>query len=242
MGKSLVIKKADFSTNGILAQHAEIGWIGLSATRLSFISSGITLKNRSRLVIDFSTKEFVPTENDRGGYIGAVANNGHVLALWFTAKYNTAVSPPILARGLQVVYGNTNSSRSHSLTLSSNIYDGNRHTVDVSPEGVNFDGTQYSWPDQTFVNNDRGLGTAFFYLDSANWITSLPNDDYFTTQPDMVRIHQVRIYDDTDEASLVFDGVPVRKTDGTICYYDRVSRNYFTRNDGSTPVSSEITE
>ena len=230
MGKKLIIQGADFSQNGMTPPHTDIEWIGVSTSPTQYISSGVSLKNTSKLIIDFTTKAAssnFPTSSDRGCFIGAILNNSKSLAF----AVNASASGSSVNQALRAVYGRTNSESAYKYVKD--ILDGQRHTFEISPSGYVIDGVSAAWPDNTWANT--GDGSLPIYLDSYS-AASTPSQSNLPTYSDLVKVHRVRIYDDA--TTLVFDARPVMKADGTICYYDGVSGNYFSRNDGSTPANS----
>lgn len=237
MGKSLIINGADFSANGIAAPHVGIDWIGLSTTRTTYITSGLILKNRSKVILDFTTKAATLGDNDKGGYWGAITYNGQALALVF--QKSGALRASVGAADNQAIYNPVNYG----------ILDGNRHSLsfhgieesDSKTAGITLDGVNVDWPSNAGNHLSAGQenNNSYFYLDCCNWFNTPSSDDNFTNIPDLVRIHRVKIYDDyRNESSLRMDAIPVRKADGTICYYDNVTNTYLVRNDGSTPANS----
>ena len=63
MGKSIIIKGADYSANGILPEFVRLSWIGLSDSNGSFektpygrfISSGVNVNSEVKMIMTFQT-------------------------------------------------------------------------------------------------------------------------------------------------------------------------------------------
>ena len=234
MGKSLIIKGANFSINGIQAEFLRLGWIGASTSNGDnpltpngqFISSGITTSLDVKMEI---TAQFIAPQS------------GETFSVFLPGceiSYPSAIR--IWAQPTQVTarFGSYDSDRTTSCTLSvsKNLWDGNTHTVIIDKTGVVIDDASY-----TYDNEPDLMDVQPIYLDSCSkWSTGGYNTaalDGETPLTGKLRIKNVRIWSNyLDETSLVMNAIPVKKlSNNVICFYNSVDGTYKVRNNDSTP-------
>lgn len=215
MGKTLIIKGADFSQNGIVPDFIQLDWIEGSDTNgrgiLSNILNKATLsmevvvtcwKDANATVSHTSTR--LPGENvNILSHISGWAKSTALSCWWGNGAHNF-----------------------------SQIYDNKKHTIFISQAKMKLDNTEYIPETQpTWSNGGRVMGLDCAYINSSSGIVIGGLEDYPSEAK--IYIHETRIW---DGATLVLDVIPVKRTaDNIVCFYDKVQDLYFERNDGSTP-------
>ena len=233
MGKSLIIKGANFSTNGIAPTFRRLSWIGgstkngldQSTPSGQYINSGVQSTINTKIIVEFTLDSTAHSVWICGG------NTNNVSSICFWAQSSSTVFY------MSVVNGQ---SSTNSLTISQSLWDGNKHVVEISKEKVVLDGITHNF---ATASSYSGSTTGEIYLDcvaqsSANNYNSRAYD---STQEvaltNAVKIHNVKVYTDyQDESSLAVDAIPVKRiADDVVCFYNAVNGEYLERNNGSTP-------
>ena len=235
MGKSIIIKGADYSANGILPEFVRLSWIGLSDSNGSFeetpygrfISSGVNVTSEVKMIMTFQTD-----------------NTPHSVML-SGSRYSVGSTFQIWLQGERVVayfgmYDNTTNSE----LIQRNLWDGNIHTVELSKSGIVVDGDEYLWTNPV----PTASWNVPIYLDCSSqqpaqggYYNSYAHDEVeegvYVPCPESVKIKNVKIYTDYQSpASIVVDAIPVKRTaDNVVCFYNTVNAGYLQRNDGSEP-------
>lgn len=228
MGKALIIKDADYSTNGIPAEFTRLSWIGGSIQNNQYINSGLFWGDKEDGLDDGIEFKFkldatsVTTDPVNFFSIGANINSNTYLCAWFRIDATS------------IRFGNT------SLTLSGVIlFDGNWHTLLINKYGCVLDNVNHTFatPPTPYdgSNPDEVYGDIPIYLDCASRRGSNNEKNYYIDgASSAMKIAWVKYYRGD---YLILDAVPVkRRSDNAICYYERVTGNYLLRNDGTTPA------
>ena len=224
MGKSLIIKGADFSVNGIAPAFRRLAWIGGSTKNGSdqdtpqgqYINSGVLSAINVKLVVEFE----IAAGAIRNAYLsGCGVSNQTNLFAW---AQETRIA---------VYMGYAEGTDANALFIPVNPRDGKKHTIEISKGGVVYDGVTYSWD----ITPSSSGATAPIYLDCCSKYT--PDYNTKVANAGDTKIHNVKIYTDyQDESSLAVDAIPVKRiSDDVVCFYNAVNGEYLERNNGSTP-------
>ena len=234
MGKSLIIKGADFSQNGIVPDYIKLDWIGASNAQNKYIPSGIMfgagigeLEDELEMCVSLDASKLNEGTTSASS-CGAQKNTNAIIKAWIQSSKVT----------LYFASASVNDSRSTvSKDVSVNLWDGNRHTIIINKTGGSIDGTAYSFdntPDLDGLSTDI-VANAQIYLDSysltaSNGYNSVVNSD----TEDALKIHCVKYRRNN---TLILDAIPVMRTDDDkVGFYDKVTGTYKFRNDDSTPA------
>lgn len=217
MGKTLIIKGADFSNYAVAADFTRLNWIGGSTSATSHIDSGIFWGNKVDSLED--ELQFCATLDSTGlsttnfYSMGTKVNSNTYCNVWFAPTQTT------------FYFANANVQAPVSL------FDGSQHTILLNKDGAAIDSNTYAFstPPSQYSGDSSVYDNIPIYLDSA----SKQNGNYYIDGPTTaMKIHWVKYYRGT---TLILDAIPVRRnSDNVVCLYDKVSGNYLTRNDGST--------
>jgi hypothetical protein len=220
MGKSLIIKGADFSQNGIVPDFIQLDWIEGSDTDGRGILSNILNKvNLSYECIFTCWKDPSATPQQTSVYLpGNDMNTNSRLGGWS------------ISGSLHVYWG----TGDHSFSA---VYDNAKHIVFSSKAKMKLDNTEYVPETQPTFSNAGGyigLDCKASYANGNVYIGRLVPH----SSSSKIKIHGIKIW---DGETLVLDVIPVKRTaDNVVCFYDKVQDRYFERNDGSTPVYGEL--
>lgn len=220
MGKSLIIKGADFSQNGIVPDFIQLDWIEGSDTDGRGIVSNILNKDTLSIEWEFTCwKDQSATPQQTSTHLPG--NRTNILSNIDGWSKNNS---------LTVNWGNG----AHNFT---SVYDNVKHTVFSSKEKMKLDNTEYVPETQpTWSNGSRTIGLDCAFKNSSDGIVigRLEDNPLYSK----IKIHGEKIW---DNATLVLDVIPVKRTvDNVVCFYDKVQDIYFERNDGSTPNYGEL--
>lgn len=217
MGKTLIIKGANFANHAVSTDFTRLNWIGGSTSQSSHIDSGIfwgnkvcSLEDEIQFGVTLSSTGLTTTNFYS---MGTKVNSNTYLHAWFTPTQT------------QIYFANV------SVQVPQVLFDGNQHTIIINKTGGMIDTTAY--PFATAPSQYSGDSSVYdnipIYLDCA----SKQNGNYAIDGPTTaMKIHWIKYYRGN---TLLLDVIPVRRnSDNAVCLYDRVSGNYFTRNDGST--------
>ena len=234
MGKSLIIKGANFAINGIVPEYTRLAWIGAStknslddgASTGQYISSGVNMTENTRLVVEVIMDD---TAHD-------------VQLCGSRTSVPTQCQAWAKTSATSFYFARKDSSTAMSMNVATSIWDGKKHIIDISKGGVVLDGVSYSWSSTPYVTEGQ---TAPLYLDCSsassagnyNSAAVSTSGDVRTPLTGAVKYVNVKIYSDyQDTTSLVVDAIPVkRKSDNTVCFYNAINGEYLVRNNGSTP-------
>ena len=251
MGKRLIINGADFSVNGIAPEYLNLAWIGgtirdtrdgtyteggvtYDASLGEYISTGIHVTENTRLYI-----EFIAGTEPRYFYVaGGNLSTG-------TGLYALAAQSKLIA-GMMFRTGTTTHNQ---LEIQGGLWDGEKHTVDISKGGVVLDGVSHQW-EYTPQLNPSATNTSLIYLDCASLNYNPNSSQYANTAlyyvdggervkcPNGIKICRVKVYTDyTDPTSLAVDAIPAKRTsDNKVGFYNLVNGDWFFRNNDSTPT------
>lgn len=218
MGKSLIIKGADFSKNGIVPDFIQLDWIAGTDTDDRYIASNISLVDGMKQEMEVTAAALVtPVIATHQSYTPTSANNTN-------SKFNAWIAGTFV----DIAYGAT--SHRYSTPI---IGDGKKHKLYWSKTTVKFDEEESTIDGEITYAGTRPLGLDSYYDGVTNkWKACTSN----TTQ---IRIHMVKVWGPNDV--LLMDAIPVKRTaDNVVCFYDLVQDMYFERNDGSTPTYGEL--
>lgn len=218
MGKSLIIKGADFSQNGIVPDFIKLDWIAGTDTDNRYIASNISLVDGMKQEMEVTAAALItpviPTHQSR---TPTSANNTN-------SQFNAWIAGTFVA----IYYG----SASHRFNTPI-IGDGKKHKLYWSKTTVKFDEEESTIDGKITYAGTIPLGLDSYYEGTTStWMVCTSNN----TQ---IRIHRVKVWNANDV--LLMDAIPVKRTaDNVVCFYDLVQDMYFERNDGSTPVYGEL--
>lgn len=234
MGKSLIIKGANFSINGIVSEYTRLAWLGCSTrnsldsgvTNGEYISSGVNMTEETRLVVE----AIMDDSTHDVQLCGSRTSVPTQCQAW--AKTNVVT----------FYFARKDASTAMSMDVSTNIWDGKKHVFDISKGGIVLDGVPYYWSSTPYVTEGQ---TSPLYLDcssassAGNYNSAAVSTSGGTRTPlnGVVKYVNIKIYSDyQDLTSLVVDAIPVkRKSDNVVCFYNTVNGEYLVRNNGSTP-------
>jgi len=179
--------------------YTEVDYIASSGTQR--IDTGVVPSSTTRVVCDFKFKE-VPTDRARNGW----ASGGSLEAFWFGGDNNHATFAASVCNNTVV-------------STTGVALDTSRHTFDISPSALKFDGTEFTNLGQTPYSSRSSTGTMYLFAERQGWSPS--NGAYCK-----MALYSCKIYSgDTP----VRDFVPaVRDSDGAVGLYDTVSDVFFT--------------
>lgn len=189
--------------------YVELEYLESSGTQ--YINTGIVPRSTTRIVSDFSFVELPSGSLAASGWV-----NGGGKQFWFgvgsDGKFKASVS------------GNATSSPAGVAA------DTSRHSFDVSPAALKFDGNEFTNQGSAFTDEASG-NTLYLFAGHVTW------SPYVAYQTKM-RLYSCQIY---DGASLVRDFVPVRRvSDSTLGLYDCVAGSFFANaGSGSFSAGSE---
>lgn len=179
--------------------YTEVDYIASSGAQ--YIDTGVVPSSTTRVVCNFSFKE-VPTDRARNGW----ASGGSVEAFWFGGDNDHATFAASVCNNTVV-------------STTGVALDTGRHTFDISPSALKFDGTEFTNLGQTPYSSRSSTGTMYLFAERQGWDT--PIGAYGS-----MALYSCKIYSgDTP----VRDFVPaVRDSDGAVGLYDTVSDVFFT--------------
>ena len=217
MGKSLIIKGADFSANGIAPDFEELKCI-VATSASQFIESPVAFTPRSRLVAEFAVSNLTNV----GNIFGFSSNT--TLYPEENFHFLTIVNPSYFS-GSYGLLGYMNKKGAQALTTS--VSDLAKHTLDVSTYALTAVSTDITISAETSTQNSVAFGI-------------FGTSGYTSTAKDVLvglKLYRVKLYSDYENAnSLVLDCIPVKRlADNKICLYDMVSGAFLMTNDGTNP-------
>lgn len=219
MGKSLIIKGADFSQNGIVPDFVLLDWIAGTDTNGVGIVSNIPVK--STLAMELTAtfhKESDATPQETSIYLPGYRKNGSMLSGWAISG-RTDLDWGDGDKRVQVV-----------------MYDDLKHVIYISKTSLKIDNTSSSFAETPSFTAVLTSNVGIDCRTSGDNSTITKPADYPLKAN--VKIHRMKIW---DGETLVLDVVPVKRTvDNVVCFYDLVQDMYFERNDSSTPIYGEL--
>lgn len=225
MGKSLIIKGADFSQNGIAPEFIQLDWVS-SRNNNQYFNTNLVRSGKMKLVIEFSlTDALLNNDNigNRCGLIGcnASTNDNDYFNLFWLPYSNSD----------KALYGVTKSNNAGWYSADSQIKNTNKHIAELDSSKFVLDGTLI----KSTVNPVVTAGTYKIYVMGIN--DAINNLKYC-----YAHIHSAKIYSDyEDNSSLILDVIPVKRTeDDKVCLYDKVSQSYIYTNDDVNPNYGEL--
>lgn len=234
MGKSLIIKGADFSVNGIAAEYQRLSWVGMPIVPGVYTDSGIIFANADPNN-PYDELEFCITidsskiTHEEGGWESGFRSMG--------SAYNTMTTCHVWF-GYSFVAFIFDGKQSQKSTYSyRTLSDGNQHTFKINRSGgtIDDDSTTFIFdsPADLTQYSAAQLASGSVYLDSRR-VSSGSENYLHASSEDAVKIHWVKY---RRNGEVILDAIPVkRNSDNKIGFYDKVSGQYMFRNDGSTPA------
>ena len=252
MGKSMIIKGANFAPMRIESGFQKIDYIGLSdkngeETGIGrYIYSGVDNSSNTRMSVKFETAE--GGEDDIYNNIVIAGTQCDVRSVMRICLNSNNVTISFGSYGGMLLQENKKE-------ITENIWDGNEHTIDFCIDFYKIDNRSWNWNN----NNNLNIGDwgGPIYLDCAS---CLPRDGYNTYissdqaqkrisnydvfDASCVKLREIKIWENYSlESSLVVDAIPViRKKDNIVCFYNKVNGEYLVRNDGSIPSYALLDE
>lgn len=221
MGKSLIIKGADFSANGIAPEFVILKSIITTSTTQA-IASIVDIPANAKIVATMATpatqgaayklfgKEFPQTVSSRVFYAVQFNNLNDITGCLF--------------------YVNSTDYK----TISTAFQDGLQHTLTLDRTGGQIDnGTKVSAYEQTSIESIPKETFAIFGKCSYNDTLSSSIG---------VKCYGCKVFSDRDNPnSLILDAIPVKRlSDNAICLYDKISGEYLLTEDGTNPDYEEL--
>lgn len=223
MGKSLIIKGADFSANGIAPEFIQLKCI-VATARTQWIASPVDFGADARVVTEMA----IPSVEDNASYslFGYYQSDSPAINMFnfvhFKNKNNSNST---------IAYVNSSSLKQTTSALS----DGLKHILDVSRTSLKIDNTTI-----TPFEKDPNVGSVSasnFGLFGVN-----TNNSTYNVASIGIALYGIKMYsNENDESSLVLDAIPVKRTaDNVICLYDRISDEYLLTGDGTNPDYEDL--
>ena len=218
MGKSLVIKGADFSAVAIEKEYEIVNWVKPSSAK-QCISTGITRTNNMRVEVEFSLDESFVEFNTPGtfwfskslayseDYTGAVA--------FCVLKVADKQSPDF--NNIGAMFGKNEFYWVNNCAVN----DSNTHVISVDSSTITLDGASSRHTESPDVNH----GTIDHIV-----IMGQKNEN---NGSQYVKIHSFKIY---NGGILTNHYVPVKKKDETVCMLDKINGVYLYTDDGNNPL------
>lgn len=234
MGKSLIIKGADFSTNGIAPEYQKLAWIGASNESGKYIASGLYFGNKVGNLdeeLEFSvTLDSSKLESSASGAaysMGSGKNTPTTIKAWFASTFT------------DFYYGSNGTGgtiAAVSKRISGlNLWDNQPHIIKINKNGGSYDGTDFAFDVEPNLQGiqESDYNNTPIYLDCY----SKPSGGSMavaSATEDAEKIHWVKY---RRNGVLILDAIPVRRnSDGKIGFYDLVNDEYHFRNNDSVPV------
>lgn len=224
MGKSLIIKGADFSANGIAPEYQKLKCI-ISTSSTQTMRSPINMPAIGRAVIDM-----------------AVSHNDASYNL-FGYTSNTTTHPEE-QMFLSAVYGQSSYyssgfgmlgyiNKKGAQVTTDVIKDLARHTIDFSRYALKVDGTSITILQSPSTQDSVPFG--IFGVASYLGV----NSDVIGIG---VKLYGIKMYSDyQNNDSLILDAIPVKRlSDNKICLYDKISGEYIYTKNGTNPNYEEL--
>lgn len=218
MGKKIIIKGADFSINGMQdeSMYTLLNWIGIASTATSFYNSGYKPKANTRVEATLSVDT---TKYSSVSYNRVVGSGAQIYGRFFLSIASATSSQAYVGNGQP------------SPLSSSSYFDGLPHIFIISKDGYKIDESELKTTgDRTFIETEFpfGLNAA---LDS---MSACKTYAWKSATDTPVKVHKVTFYEDD---AIVHNFIPVMiKASGEICFYDTITGNYISSNDGTQPL------
>lgn len=215
MGKSLIIKGADFSANGIAPEFVQLKSI-ISTASTQYIQSPVDFPKNGKCVFNalFSSNEissiigFSEPRTASNGYKSQLKGNysNNSFGIYFSGAFKTA---------------NITINQKNEYYLSN-----------------------YGFKENDVLKAERSTGEVEPVLDSVPFgIFGVVTGGYGTPSVSIgYKLYSFKMYSDrTDDSTLILDAIPVKRlSDNKICLYDKISGEYLLTNDGTNPDYEEL--
>lgn len=207
MGKKIIIPGANFADNGMAATFDVLDYI-VANSDTQLIYSGVNIALKTKVVWDFAVADNTAAE-------------GNVFAGSNFQTADCALGLFLRDTGYLYAYIARNNAV-NSIAIGTS-----RHIAEVSLAGFVVDGTNYAGTLTIPSSISRTENIPILGRTASGQTTkAFPG----------VRVYGVKIYSDYDDASsLVIDAIPVKKQDGTVCFYNKVNGTYLVTADGTNP-------
>lgn len=224
MGKSLIIKGADFSVNGIAPEFTQLKCIVSTATTQAIKS-----------IVDF------PANGQIIASMATPSTTGTGFGNIFGKEYNSTVDFPKNFYFTQfnnfnsiigcLYYVNVGASYKN---INNGFQDGNMHTITLDRTGGRIDnGSKVTAEEQTTTSS---IPKDYFGI-----FGRCNGSNSFIVNPG-IKCYGVKILSDRDNPnSIIMDAIPVKRlSDNAICLYDKISGEYLLTEDGTNPDYEEL--
>lgn len=235
MGKSLIIKGADFSQNGIVPEYIKLDWIGASNTSGKHIASDLYFGNKVgnlneelEFCVTLDSSKLDNTESGTCYSMGSGVNTYTNIRVWFR-------------RGSTDFYYSGRPNGSGGVTAVTkqisglDLWDNQPHVIKINRYGGSYDGIAFTFDVEPSLDgiNEGSWNNVPIYLDCYSTQANGNNVIESETE-DAEKIHWVKFRRDD---SLILDAIPVMRTeDEKVGFYDKITGTYKFRNDDSTPA------
>ena len=235
MGKSLIIKGADFSQNGIVPDYIKLDWIGASNASGKHIASDLYFGNKVgnlneelEFCVSLYSSKLNEPETGTCYSMGSGVNTYTNIRVWFmrTATAFYFGGRPNGSGGITSVMKQISGV---------SLWDNQPHVIKINRNGGSYDGNAFTFDaEPTLEGVDSGSwNNVPIYLDCYSTQGS-GNNAIASETEDAERIHWVKFRRDD---SLILDEIPVMRTeDEKVGFYDKITCTYKFRNDDSTPA------
>lgn len=222
MGKSIIIKGADFSANGIAPEFVKLKCI-VSTASTQVIKSIVNFPANGQIIASMATPS---TTNRIFRMLGAeFGNSANFKNQFYIYQFNSANS----LTGC-VFYVNVQSPYK---VIANGFQDGNMHTITLDRTGGKIDnGNKVTAEVQTTTQSISKTNFGIFGV-----VRYLENDVSVG-----VKCYGVKILSDRDNPnSIILDAIPVKRlSDNAICLFDKISGEYLLTEDGTNPDYEEL--
>lgn len=245
MGKSLIIKDADFSEIAIPKEYVVLDWIA-NSNGSTYFDIGVKPDPNKRFELGFSLDNDILAVNDKNGAIalfgcansyGAFANNNGLIMNIRKHATTPAINNTIKMDGSSNYFGG-----SSGLNYSANgkINNNEEHVLSVHPTEVLLDGVQAmdrqpsgGTFETQITNNIYLCGISGIYAGYLKPLDSSISQGYYLLPS--VHTHSFKVFANKTDTEPSKNFIPVKKTeDGKPYFYDTVNAVYVpASNDGA---------
>lgn len=218
MGKSLVIKGADFSAVAIEKEYEIVNWVKPSSAK-QCISTGITRTNNMRVEVEFSFDESFVESTSTSTYFfskSLASSDDYTGAVAFIIQKTADKQNPDF-NSIGARFG----ENSVYWAAKGRICDSNIHVISVDSNTVILDGVSTSHSASPDVN--PGIIDPIVIMGQKHEL----NCSQYT------KIYSFKIY---NGGTLTNHYVPVKKKDETVCMLDKINGVYLYTDDGNNPL------
>lgn len=223
MGKSLIIKGADFSVNGIAPEFTQLKCIVSTATTQA-IKSIVDFPANGQIIASMAT----PSTTETG--FGDIFGKAYNAVVDFPKNFYIVQFNNINSITGCLYYVNTDSYKN----INNGFQDGNMHTITLDRTGGRIDnGSKVTAEEQTTTSS---IPKDYFGI-----FGKCKTNDSFAVSIG-IKCYGVKILSDRDDPnSIIMDAIPVKRlSDNAICLFDKISGEYLLTEDGTNPDYEEL--